>query len=220
MVWWVVDAVRRSNTPRIVLVVGHGADEVERLFAGDDDDLEYALQAEQLGTAHAVRCAAPFFAGFRGDVLVLAGDGPLIRPSTIRALLRRHRSTGAAATLATSVIDDPRGYGRVVRDGAGRFAAIVEQRNLAPGQEAIREVYPSYACFDAEKLFAALETLEPNPLSGEYYITEVPARLRAEGERVELVDAVPPEDVLSINTPQELALVERLLLARREVSPT
>jgi bifunctional UDP-N-acetylglucosamine pyrophosphorylase/glucosamine-1-phosphate N-acetyltransferase len=216
MVAWVVDAVREAGAERIILIVGHGAEHVRAVFAGADKDLEFVVQDRQLGTGHATLCAAPALRGFDGDVLVLAGDGPLIRAETIRAMCRRHRDTGAAATLATSVIDDPTGYGRVLRDEAGRFRAIVEHRNASPEEREIREVYPSYACFDARRLFAMLERLEPDRVSGEHYVTDVPAMLRAAGERVELIDAVPPEDVLSINTPEQLAEVDAILATRLE----
>jgi bifunctional UDP-N-acetylglucosamine pyrophosphorylase/glucosamine-1-phosphate N-acetyltransferase len=222
IVWWVVDAVRRAGASRIVLVVGHGADEVERIFAGDDGDLVYAVQAEQLGTGHATLCADEALAGFGGaagaDLLVLAGDGPLIRPETIDAMHVRHVETGAAATLATSTIPDPTGYGRVVRDADGRFEAIVEQRNATEEQAAIHEIYPSYACFDMAPLFAVLRDLRPDGVSGEYYVTDVPAIMRASGQRVELIDAVPPEDVLSINTPEQLREVDAILTARQEAA--
>jgi UDP-N-acetylglucosamine diphosphorylase/glucosamine-1-phosphate N-acetyltransferase len=215
IVGWVVDACRRAGSEKIILVVGHRADDVRDLFAGDDEDIQYVEQREQLGTGHATRCAEPALAGFGGDVLVLAGDGPLIRPSTIEAMLRKHRATRAAATLATSIIDDPTGYGRIVRDASNRFAAIVEHKNASPSQRSIREVYPSYACFRATRLFDMLRELKPDALSREYYLTEVFAMLTARGEVVEIVDAVPPDDVLSINTPEELARVDAILRSRQ-----
>src|SRR5690606_11221962 len=107
--------------------------------------------------------------------------------------------------LATSVIADPTGYGRITRDRAGRFVAIVEHRDCTEAQRAIREVYPSYACFDAAALFAVLGRLPRHEPSGEYYLTDAFAALQRDGARVEVVEAVPPEDVLSINTPEELA---------------
>ncbi|MCA9291596.1 MAG: NTP transferase domain-containing protein [Phycisphaerales bacterium] len=216
IVWWVVQTCREAGVDRIVLVVGHGADRVRAVFAGDDADIDYVLQDRQLGTGHATNCAAPALADFDGDVLVLAGDGPLIRRATIDAMLARHRAARAAATLATSVIPDPTGYGRIVRDGSNRFAAIVEHRNATPAQRAIHEIYPSYACFDARRLFAHLAALPPDAASGEYYVTDVPAMMRASGEIVEVVDAVPPEDVLSINTPVQLAEVDAILRSRLE----
>lgn len=216
MVWWVVDAVRKAGADRIVLVVGHGSDLVRDIFKGDDRDIRYVEQDQQLGTGHATLCAEPALRDFQGDVVVLAGDGPLIRPETVTAMRRRHLDTNADATLATSVIEDPTGYGRIMRDENDRFAGIVEHKNADEAQKRIREVYPSYACFRSEPLFDLLRRLKPNELTGEYYITDIPAMLRAEGRPVELVDAVPPEDVLSINTPQQLSEVDQILRHRTE----
>jgi bifunctional UDP-N-acetylglucosamine pyrophosphorylase/glucosamine-1-phosphate N-acetyltransferase len=213
MVWWVVRACRRAHCNPIILVVGFGAEFVRRIFAGEQD-VEFADQDQQLGTGHATLCAEPALRGFEGNVVVLAGDGPLIRASTIQAMIQRHREAGAAATLATSVIKDPTGYGRIVRDGDGHFSSIIEHKNATPLQRQIREVYPSYACFDGAALFDALRRLQRDPVSGEYYLTEVPAMLKAQGRRVEVVDAVPAEDVLSINTPQQLQEVEAILQSR------
>lgn len=214
MVTWVVDACRQAGADRIALVVGHRADVVRACFEDDDADIEYVEQAEQLGTGHAVQVCEPAFEGWEGDVLVLAGDGPLIRRDTIDQMLAAHRGDGAAATLATSVVEDPTGYGRVIRDGDGGFEAIVEQKNATPEQAAVREIYPSYACFDSALMFEHLAKLERDPVGGEYYVTELPAMLKASGHRVEVVDAVPPEDVLSINTPDQLADVDAILSRR------
>jgi UDP-N-acetylglucosamine diphosphorylase/glucosamine-1-phosphate N-acetyltransferase len=213
MVSWVVDACREAGCERVVVVVGYGQDVVRRELASAG--VEFVVQDQQLGTGHAVRCAEPAFEGLkRGEVFVLAGDGPLIRGRTLRTLLDRHRATAAAATLATSVIADPSGYGRIARDEAGRFTAIVEEKNATPAQKAIREVNPSYYCFDASELFASLAKVTRNQASGEYYVTDVPALLMAAGKRVEVIEAVPPEDVLSINTTAQLAEVDRVLRAR------
>lgn len=217
----VVDACREAGCERIVLVVGHRQDLVRSAFAGQGD-VEFAEQPEQLGTGHAVRCAEHLFAtqaaagvGKGGDVFVLAGDGPLIRASTLRTLHETHRRAGAWATLATSVIEDPAGYGRIARDSAGRFTGIVEQKDCTPEQLKIREVNPSYYCFDVSALFATLARVKRNEGSGEYYVTDVPGMLLADGRRVEVVASVPPEDVLSVNTPEQLAEVDRIYRARR-----
>jgi len=218
MVWWVVDAAREAGADRIFVVVGHGEDDVRAALSGADADIEYVVQEEQLGTGHATSCVEPVLGDFKGDVLVLAGDGPLIRASTIRAMRERHASEGASGTLATSVIEDPAGYGRVIRDASGRFAGIVEHANATPAQRAIKEVYPSYACFVAGALFAALRRVKPDHVSGEYYVTEVPMLMQEAGLKVELIEAVPPEDVLSINTPEQLDQVDAILRARMETA--
>ena len=218
MVYWVVRAAREAGASRIILIVGHGADHVREAFAGDDADIEYAIQEPQLGTGHAITCAESLLKDFEGDVVILGGDGPLIRAETIRIMHIHHCETSAAATLATSIIDDPTGYGRILRDPEGRFEAIIEHKNATDAQRAIHEVYPSYACFDPILLFDLLRQLEPDSVSGEYYLTEIPGMLKARGQCVELVDSVPPEDVLSINTPEQLAQVEAILSNRLQAA--
>lgn len=215
MVCAVVDACIEAGCERIVVVVGHGREHVESALAGYDS-IRYAVQEEQLGTGHAVLCAREALAGVPASarVFVLAGDGPLIRASTLRAVLDRHLSTGAKATLATSVVDDPSGYGRIVRGPDGRFAGIVEQKNASPDQLKIREINPSYYCFTHDALFETLGGLGKDSVSGEYYITDVPAMMMETGGVVEVLDAVPPEDVLSINTPEHLAQVDAIYRAR------
>jgi bifunctional UDP-N-acetylglucosamine pyrophosphorylase/glucosamine-1-phosphate N-acetyltransferase len=216
MVCAVVDACLEAGCGRIIAVVGHKQELVREALAGSS--VEFAVQDQQLGTGHAVQCAVPMLAAETAqpgnEVLVLCGDGPLIRPATIAAMLERHRTAGAAATLATSVIDNPEGYGRIVRDSSGSFRAIVEHKNATPEQRAIREVNPSYYCFDAQALASALKQVTRNPLSNEYYITDVPELLLKAGRRVEVIGAVPPEDVLSINTPEDLSAVDALYRAR------
>lgn len=216
----VVDACRGAGCSRIVLVVGYRQDLVREAMAKQgvawNQGLEYAVQDEQLGTGHAVRCAEGAFGkAAKGDTtFVLAGDGPLIRAETLRTLLDRHRSVNAEATLATSVIEDPTGYGRIVRDGSGTFTAIVEHKQCTPEQLKIREVNPSYYCFDTQSLFATLRDVKRNEGSGEYYITDVPGLLLERGRRVEVIPAVPPEDVLSINTLEQLAEVDGIYRRR------
>jgi bifunctional UDP-N-acetylglucosamine pyrophosphorylase/glucosamine-1-phosphate N-acetyltransferase len=216
MVHWVVQAVRQMNAKPIVLVVGHGAQEVQRLFQ-NDPDVSFVTQEQQLGTGHAVDQARDIFQSSslkNADVFVLAGDGPLIRPTTLVALLKRHRSSGAAATLATSIIPDPTGYGRIVRDSSNRLVRIVEHKDASPEQRQIQEVNPSYYCFQAGPLFEMLKRVDNKNANGEYYITDVFTHMLASGLRVEVIDAVPPEDVLSINDPAQLAEVDAILSKR------
>lgn len=219
MVCAVVDACLEAGCGRVVAVVGYKQELVRDALAGYGDAVEFAVQAEQLGTGHAVVCARPAYetvlaSGDRHDAFVLAGDGPLIRPATLETLLARHRDAGAAAALATSIIDDPSGYGRIVRDASGAFQRIVEQKNATDDELKIGEVNPSYYCFTASHLFNALERVERNELTGEYYITDVPELLLKAGETVEVIDAVPPEDILSINTLEHLAEVDAIYRSR------
>ncbi|UYV13596.1 MAG: NTP transferase domain-containing protein [Phycisphaera sp.] len=220
MVSIVAEACHAVGCTPIVAVVGHGREHVERALVDASGDIRYALQAEQLGTGHAVLAAESELndASPDSDVLVLCGDGPLIRDDTIRTLLDTHRKANAAATLATAAVDDPTGYGRVVRDAKGRFARIVEQKNATADELAIREINPSYYCFKLGPLMDALRNVERNPKTGEYYLTDVPALLLAGGARVEVVEAVPAEDVLSINTPEQLAVVDRIYRQRQNAA--
>jgi len=222
LVHWVVDAAHAPGVGAspVVLVVGFGRELVEASYEPRPDFIEFALQAEQLGTGHAIDMAREVFADeavrSSTDVLVLCGDGPLIRPETLRQLRERHLESGAAATLATAVLDDATGYGRIQRTADGAFDRIVEQKDATPEQLEIREVNPSYYIFRADALFDRLGRLGNQNASGEYYITDVFELMKDDGLRVEVVDAVPAEDVLSINDPEQLAEVESILARRLE----
>ena len=219
MVHWVVDACRQAGASPIILVVGHRSDLVREAFS-EDSDVHFVEQPEQLGTGHAVNVCREELSPLGGDTFVLAGDGPLIRTQTLRSLLAKHTQSGAAATLATAVIDDPTGYGRIVRDNHGAFQEIVEEKNASADQKKIAEVYPSYACFDVDAMLSCLIELPRDDISGEYYLTDVPAMLKLEGKTVDLLPEVPPEDILSINTPAHLAEVDTLLTRRLRAEAT
>ena len=222
LVHWVVDAVRSHgiSAAPVVVVVGSGREVVEASWPDQPEWLQFAVQEEQLGTGHAVDMARDFFADetTRGetDVFVLCGDGPLIRSSTLQTLHQRHAESGAAATLATGVLENPDGYGRIQRNEDGSFDRIVEQKDANEAQLAINEVNPSYYIFKADALFDRLSRLSNNNASGEYYITDLFAMMKEDGLQVEVVDAVPSEDVLSINNPEQLAEVDRVLRTRQD----
>lgn len=220
LVKWVVDAARDETVgaDSVVLVVGFGREQLEAAFAPQPNWLHFALQAEQLGTGHAIDQARAFFsdedARKNTDILVLCGDGPLIRAETLNALRQRHQSTGAAATLATATLEDATGYGRIVRNAAGNFDRIVEQKDATDDQRLINEINPSYYIFRADALFDTLPRLSNSNANGEYYITDLFELLRADGERIEVLNAVPAEDVLSVNTLDQLATVDSVLRQR------
>ncbi|MGE5611391.1 MAG: NTP transferase domain-containing protein [Bacillota bacterium] len=213
MLYYVLKACYDAGCARVLVVVGHGKDEVMAQFA-DDSRIHWIEQTEQLGTGHAVRMCEAELKKLHGDVFILAGDGPLIQGQVLRTLAAAHRQERAAASMATAILDDPTGYGRVVRDSAGNFVAIVEQVDCTPEQRAIREVFPSYYCVKVEELLWALGQLTPNNKKGEYYLTDIYGHLRNAGHKVLALQAVTPEDVLAVNTRQQLADVDLVMQDR------
>ncbi len=213
MLAYVLDAARQAGAQRIIVVVGHDRESVMREFS-DQSDIVWVHQQEQKGTGHAVQVCREALKDFTGDVFILAGDGPLIRAETLSRIVDEHRRKQAAMTLATSVIDNPAGYGRIVRDATGEILAIVEEKDASSDQRAIHEVNPSYYLFEATALFGALEKIRPNNQKGEYYLTDTLAILRGEGRAVTALAAVPAEDILSINSRLELAVVSRVMQRR------
>jgi bifunctional UDP-N-acetylglucosamine pyrophosphorylase/glucosamine-1-phosphate N-acetyltransferase len=207
----VIRACRACGIGRIIVVVGHEAD---RVRAGLGEDLEYVLQREQRGSGDAVRAAESVLEGYTGALLVLAGDVPLLRPTTLQRLLSHHLSTQAVATLLTAVIEDPSGYGRVIRNPDGTVARIVEHRDATPAERAIKEWNPSVYCFQAPALFSALREIHSDNAQGEYYLTDVIGVLTQKGERVEAIQAEDPQEVFGVNTRVELAQLTQVLRGR------
>jgi len=214
MLAYVFDACRAAGVQKIYAVIGHGAEQVKTLFA-DAEDVVWVLQAEQRGTGHAVLCCADHLADFDGQTLVLCGDGPLIRGETLATLLASHTGEGAATALATTVLEDPTGYGRIDRDAEGAIQGIVEHNDCTPEQLAIREVNPSYYSFDNRILFAALQRVTPNNAKNEIYLTDAVRIVIGDGHKVVAVTAVKPEEALSINSLEQLAHVEQIMARQR-----
>ncbi len=212
MLAFVIDACRAAGIDDCIVVVGHGRQQVVDSFAGDKR-LKWVDQTEQKGTGHAVMVCREAMTGY-DEAVILCGDGPLIRAETIRGLVETHRNAKAAATLATAVLEDATGYGRIHRDKGGKLLGIVEHNDATPEQRAIREVNPSYYCFNVEKLKWALERITPNNAKKEYYITDVFGLLLADGQRVDAITSVPPEDIFSINSRRDLTLVNRVMRDR------
>jgi bifunctional UDP-N-acetylglucosamine pyrophosphorylase/glucosamine-1-phosphate N-acetyltransferase len=219
MLHYVLAACREAGCERLLVVVGHEADRVREAFSDDASDIEWIEQSPQLGTGHAVMVCREALEALSGAVLVLAGDGPLIRPQTLRELLATHAAEGAACTLATSILPDPGRYGRIVRDAGGQLAGIAEYLDASEAERRIREVNVSLYCFDAAALRGVIGRLSNDNAKGEYYITDALGLIRADGGRLAAVAAVPPEDVLSINTVEELRQVDEILAVRLAGGP-
>lgn len=209
----VLDACRSAGIAEFHVVVGFAKEAIIDAFSGEPG-VRFVEQREQKGTAHAVSMAADAFDGFVGDVVVLAADMPLLRAETITALVNGHRAAAAAASMATTFLDSPAGYGRIVRNAAGDFERIVEHRDCTPEQLKINEVNPSYYCFDAAALFSAIPRVKPNNAKGEYYITDVLEILKADGLLVRAATTVPAADATGINSRVDLAEVNRLMQQR------
>lgn len=195
--------VTRALGAHVVLVVGRAADDV-RATVGTAPDLSYVEQAERRGTGHAVLQARSACPAGAGVILVLPADQPLMSETMLRGLVDHHRATGAAATLLTACLDDPTGYGRVLREG-GRPVAIVEHRDATPAQREIREIGTSVYCFDAATFWPALDQVTPQNEQGEYYLTDVIGILRRDGRRIEAVIAADARECLGINDRRQLA---------------
>ncbi len=207
----VIRACRQAGVQRIVVVVGH---EAEAVKAGLGNEVEYVLQAQQKGTGDAVRAAQPLLGDWPGAILVLAGDVPLLPGATLSRLLQHHQQTGAAATLLTAFLDDPTGYGRVIRDSAQRVQRIVEHRDASEIERAIKEWNPSLYAFQSSALWSALADIQPVNAQGEFYLTDTIGLLSDRGAQLEAVAAEDARDVLGVNNRVELAGCDAILRQR------
>jgi bifunctional UDP-N-acetylglucosamine pyrophosphorylase/glucosamine-1-phosphate N-acetyltransferase len=213
MIRYVVDAARGAGARTIVVVVGHGADQVRECL-GADPDVLFATQTRQLGTGDAVKACREVLKDYRGTAMVLVGDEPLLRPGPLADLIARQQSERAAALLGTAVVSDPAGFGRIVRDAEGRFARIVEERDCTPEQRALREINPSCYVFDLPGLWDALDRLGTGNAQGEYYLTDAPALLLEMGRKVLALPVLDPNDILGVNTRQHLAQAHAMMQTR------
>lgn len=207
MIRYVIDAVRAAGISRIVVVIGFRGELVRQELAGEAG-VEFAEQTEQLGTGHAVMMCREQLARHDGPVLILAGDSPMVQVSSLRALLAKFDTGGPACLLGTGRKSNPAGLGRIIRDEKGQFLDIVEEKDTTTEQRAITEVNLSTYVFRPDALLAALQRLTADNAQGEYYLTDCPSVLKAAGERVEAHCLLQPCEALSINTPEELAIVE------------
>jgi bifunctional UDP-N-acetylglucosamine pyrophosphorylase/glucosamine-1-phosphate N-acetyltransferase len=211
MVGHVVDTLDEIKVNRTVVVVGHGAESVQRYL---NDRVEYALQESQLGTGHAVLQAKPLLEREEGITIVIYGDTPLVKEETLRAMIDRHQTTGAAATLMSADVPNPFGYGRIIRDAAGRLDRIVEQKDCTPDEAQVREINAGTYCFNNKQLFAALDRVGNNNAQGEYYLTDVIDILKRDGGIVEAYCTDDATEALGVNDRLQLSEAERCMRER------
>lgn len=197
---------------RLLVVVGYREDLVRETFRGWP--LGWVSQPRQLGTGHAAMVASEALEGFEGEVAVVMGDAVFLEPETLERAFSEHASTGAAATVITGVVEDPTGFGRIVRDEEGRVRAIVEERDATAAEKALREVNSGCYVFSRRPLAEVLEQITPENDQQEYYLTDVVAVLVERGDTVISVRAPDPREILGINTRAELAQAARILQQR------
>jgi alpha-D-glucose phosphate-specific phosphoglucomutase len=209
---YVVERALQFVAPQdLYIVVGHQREEVQAHLG---PGYHYVVQEKQLGTGHAVLQVYPFLQGYEGDLLILYGDTPLFRTASIRGLLNRHRLKGAGLTLLTAVVQRPLPYGRIIRDAAGRIIDIIEEAEASREVREIRELNVGAYVVRAEALFPALQRLPPSPTDGEYRLTDCAHRLIRSGLRVESYQIYDEDEVLGINTLDDLRQAEFILQKR------
>ncbi|USG65903.1 bifunctional UDP-N-acetylglucosamine diphosphorylase/glucosamine-1-phosphate N-acetyltransferase GlmU [Brevibacillus ruminantium] len=211
MVQHVVDTLAAMKVEDVVVVVGHGADTVQATLG---DTVQYALQSEQLGTAHAVQQAEPLLQGKEGTTFILYGDVPLLSEETLTELLRFHEEQQAAATVLTAVLPDPTGYGRIVRNAAGEVLEIVEHKDASEEVRAIKEINTGIYCFDNQKLWSTLAQVKNDNVQGEYYVTDCVGILREAGEKVFAFEAADPDETMGVNDRAQLSEAEAYMRRR------
>ena len=213
MLAYVLDACREAGISKMYVVVGFSSEHVKERFA-DDNNIIWVQQEEPLGTGHAVLCCKEHLKDFEGETLILCGDGPLIRSGTLKTLIEKHESGQSAATLATALLDDPSGYGRIIRDTYGNIQGIIEDSDCTEAQLAIKEINPSNYLFNNKVLFEALENIKPDNVKKEYYLTDAVSGIIGTGHKVEAITAVSPEEALGINSREQLSAASKIMQQR------
>ncbi|MFT7616993.1 MAG: bifunctional UDP-N-acetylglucosamine pyrophosphorylase/glucosamine-1-phosphate N-acetyltransferase [Planctomycetota bacterium] len=208
----VVEEAGQLDPREIALIVGHGRDQVKKAMQGHS--VSFVVQKEQKGTGHAIKCSSRRFSGRSGHVMVLSGDVPLLRASTIKDFFQRHKRSRAAASVITATLEHPGSLGRIVRDSRGRLERIVEARDADFAELAIREINSGIYLFKNEALYDGLRRIRPNKNSGEYYLTDVIKNLVADAKKVQAISISDHTEAMGINTLTDLGLAQSALRTR------
>lgn len=199
---WPLRAARAAGSTRIVVVIGHQGEKIREQFP--DPELIFVEQKELLGTGHAVLQAKEAFQGRTEEIVILCGDVPLIKPETIRALYEKRKSDGAAVTVLTTIVDEPKGYGRVIKSDDGRVERIVEEKDATTDERLVREINTGIYCALSPFLFDAVASLGDNNAQREYYLTDIIEIACKNGLKATTMTVFDPAEVAGINTPEDL----------------
>ncbi|MCA9032953.1 MAG: NTP transferase domain-containing protein [Planctomycetaceae bacterium] len=213
MVEYVLDAAREAGAKKIVVVVGHKAEVVQDALS-HHPDVAFALQEQQNGTGHAVMCCKEAVGDHDGTVLVLTGDTPLLRGSSLKSLIDEMQSASASCVVGTANTEQNQGLGRIVRGESGEFLRIVEQKDATPEEQSITEINTGCFAYDCKALFEALEQVRPNNNQGEYYLTDCAEILRNSGHTVVAACKLDIAEAMGVNTQEQLAEVAQVMKSR------
>ena len=208
---WVIDASKAAGADKVCAVVGHKAETVKEVLG---DVCEFALQAEQKGTGHAVMQAIDVIKNSKGEVVILNGDTPLITAETINKAIEYHKNNGNQATVITAILDDATGYGRIVRDNDGSVLKIVEQKDASEEEKKINKVNSGMYVFDAQSLVYALDKITPNNAQGEYYLTDTLEILLSAGKKIGGYAISDNDEIRGINDRVQLNEAEKIMQKR------
>ena len=211
MVEHILDQVEQTEPTEIVTIVGHGAEMIKSHLG---ERSQYALQAEQLGTGHAVMQAQELLGGKQGTTLVITGDTPLLTAETLKNLFDYHQGKNASATILTAHAEDPTGYGRIIRDHVGIVERIVEQKDASEEEARVQEINTGTFCFDNESLFEALAKTDTNNTQGEYYLTDIIEILKKEGKAVAAYQMADFDEALGVNDRVALSTANKIMHRR------
>lgn len=214
MLLWVISAVRNAGIDDLCVVKGFKKEDVEEFLSTLDFNVESVFQAERLGTGHAVMMAKDFLKSHDGNVVILNGDAPFMTAETIKNSLEQHTKSGCAATVISARVDDPHGYGRIVRDTDGSLKAIVEHKDADEETLKIDEVNSGGYWFDCQKLLSVLDRIKSDNAAGEYYLPDAIELLLTDGQKVGAYTAECSDAVLGANDPAQLEELNQIALAK------
>jgi UDP-N-acetylglucosamine pyrophosphorylase len=213
MIHYVVDLAYNLKADRVIVIVGYQSEVVKKYICISHPQIEIALQAEQLGTGHAVMQTETALKDFHGNVIVLSGDVPLLTAASMQRLIEHHFQTDAAATILTAHIDDPTGYGRMIRNNDGSVKKIVEQKDATEEERQMKEINSGIYIFNKKKLFNALQHITPHNVQKEYYLTDVFEYFWKNNWKVSALRASSVDEIRGINTIEQLQEAEKIKLS-------